>query len=83
MRASKILSDLAMFQPSKYLLPILQHILLYLDKDLTIVSAYTPKMAILFLQEFIITGYPDCPEFSVLIECCSSLLTASEKLGVS
>ena len=53
-RSCKILSDLAMFKPKKYLGLILEQILAYLDKDLTILSLYTPKMTILFLQEYII-----------------------------
>ena len=49
-RAPKILSDLAMYQPQRYLAKILNIILGYLEKDLTIYSSYTPKMTILFLQ---------------------------------
>ena len=48
-RASKILSDLIMFQPETYLGVTLNHILTYLDQDLTIFSTYTPKMTILFI----------------------------------
>ena len=56
-RAAKILSDLAMFTPEKYLSYIMEEIKLYLQKDLTICSTYTSKMTILFLQEFIISNY--------------------------
>jgi hypothetical protein len=53
-----------------------------LQKDLTINSIYTPKMTILFLQEFIISNYPDQPEFSLLIQCCEALLDALSNLGI-
>lgn len=76
MRAAKILSDLAMFAPEKYLGFILQEIKQYVQKDLTICSAYTSKMTILFLQEFIILNYENGPEFTMLIQCCSLLLDA-------
>ena len=58
-RSAKILSDLAMFEPKRYLTVILEQILAYLDKDLTILSLYTPKMTILFLQEYIINEFPN------------------------
>ena len=60
-RAPKILCDLAMFQPERYLAPILNSILSYLEKDVSLVSIYTPKMAILFLQEFVISEQINTP----------------------
>ena len=72
-----------MFQPDRYLPVILNHILVYLDQDLTIFSSYTPKMTILFIQEFVISEHAGTHEFSILVECCNSLMAAIDKLGIS
>ena len=50
MRNSKLLSDLAIYNPQKYMEPILNYILDFLEKDLTLVSLQTSKMTIIFLQ---------------------------------
>lgn len=80
---SKILNELVLFNPEKFLLMTLSEILNFLDKDLTIVSTFSSKMTILFLSEFVLEKYTGEHEMTVLFQCCSKLLVSMEKLGIS
>jgi hypothetical protein len=81
-KPSKILAELAMYKPEKYVSHILRSILEITDReDLSIFSLHGVKITLLFLQEYIIYDYREC--INDYVECCRNLLIATEKLGIS
>jgi hypothetical protein len=80
--ASKIIVDLAMFDPEFYMPLIITSIKNVLQReDLSMISLYSSKMSLLFLYDFV---FKDQKQYiSDFLQCFKILLEIVEKLGIT
>lgn len=80
--ASKIIVDLAMFDPEFFMPLIITSIKNVLQReDLSMISLYSSKMSLLFLYDFV---FKDQKQYiSDFLQCFKMLLEIVDKLGIA